>query len=114
MEVNNNKLESRIRDLEYQIPSSDQTLNQRFETIEYEVFGSTGIKREFNNNRRIFERIVRLENNLYGAAGWLKLDEASCKFTGDKTELENIRFCIRSAAYHSKRKKNHTWLSLLG
>ena len=98
-------LKSNVRKINIQIPEweagRDSTLFQRIESLEYQVFGASGNEIDYEHNRLLSSRLWHLEDRIRAGAGWLKLD-----ITNDesKTELDNVTYCIRSAAYQMTKK----------
>ena len=98
-------LKSNVDNLNIQVPKwepgDDGRLFQRIESLEYQVFGASGNKIDYGHNRLLSSRLWHLEDRVRAGAGWLKLD-----ITNDesKTELDNVTYCIRSAAYQMTKK----------
>ena len=83
------------------VPTGAELLYRRIESLEYEVFGASGSKIDYEDGRRLSSRLSHLENRLEAGASWLKLD-----ITNDesKTELDNVTYCIRAASYQMLKK----------
>ena len=98
-------LKSNVRDINIHIPKGEPTgeelLYRRIESLEYEVFGASGSKIDYEDERRHRNRLDIVEERVRAGASWLKLD-----ITNDesKTELDNVTYCIRSAAYQMTKK----------
>ena len=98
-------LKSNVRNINIHIPKGQPTgeelLYRRVESLEYEIFGASGNEIDYEHNRRLSSRLWHLEDRIRAGAGWLKLD-----ITNDesKTELDNVTYCIRSAAYQMTKK----------
>ena len=98
-------LKSNVSDINIHIPKGERTgaelLYRRIESLEYQVFGASGNEIDYEHNRLLSSRLWHLEDRIRAGAGWLKLD-----ITNDesKTELDNVTYCIRSAAHHMLKK----------
>ena len=98
-------LKSNLRNINIHIPKGQPTgeelLYRRIESLEHEIFGASGNEIDYEHNRCLSNRLLHLEDRIRAGAGWLKLD-----LTNDesKTELDNVTFCIRSAAYQMTKK----------
>ena len=98
-------LKSSVSNIKIQVPhweaGVDSTLLQRIESLEYQIFGASGNKIDYEHNRLLSSRLRHLEDRLEAGARWLKLE-----ITDDesKTELDNVTYCIRSAAYQMLKK----------
>ena len=83
------------------VPTGAELLYRRIESLEYEVFGASGSKIDYEDGRRLSSRLSHLENRLEAGARWLKLHNTNDE---SKTELDNVTFCIRSASYQMLKK----------
>lgn len=103
MEVS--KLKSNVSDITLQVPKinpiDDETLLERIKSLGNEVFGANGRKIDYEHERVLSNRMDHLEERVRAGAGWLQLDITNDK---SKSELDNVTYCIRSAAYQMLKK----------
>lgn len=94
------KLKSRINDCELHLPNYDgvydDTLSQRLEVLEYEMFGRSG--RDIDRDRKytIGNRLYHLEERVKAGARYLQLNHTDDELEQD---FDGVCMCIRSAAY---------------
>jgi hypothetical protein len=98
-------LKSNVHNINIQVPEwepgRDNTLSQRIESLEYQVFGASGNKIDYEDERGLRNRLDVVEERVRAGAGWLQLE-----ITNDEndSELENVTYCIRSAAHQMLKK----------
>tara|TARA_B110000503_G_C6835616_1_gene284651 strand:+ start:94 stop:498 length:405 start_codon:yes stop_codon:yes gene_type:complete len=98
-------LKSNVHNINIQVPEweagRDSTLSQRIESLEYQVFGASGNKIDYEDERGLRNRLDVVEERVRAGAGYLQL-----RFTNDEndSELDNVTYCIRSAAHHMLKK----------
>jgi hypothetical protein len=97
-------LEKKVHDLSFRIGRTDsennETIMQRLRSLELEVFGESG-EITYDHRCRLRSRLENLEDRLNGCGAWLQLDQ---KNDQSKSELDDVTFCIRSAAYQLLKK----------
>ena len=77
-----------------------ELLYRRIESLERQVFG--GIEEQkYDNTNGLSTRLWDLEQRVKAGASWLQLDITNDE---NKSELDNVTYCIRSAAYQMLKK----------
>ena len=94
------KLKSRTGDCEIQLPDYeagyDDTLSQRLEVLEYEMFGRSGRDIDRESKHTILNRLYHLEERVKAGARYLQLNHTDDEMEQD---FDGVCMCIRSAAY---------------
>jgi hypothetical protein len=97
-------LKSSISNISIHIPKGEpmgtDLLYRRIESLERQVFG--GIEEQkYDNANGLSTRLWDLEQRVKAGARWLQLDITNDE---NKSELDNVTCCIRSAAYQMLKK----------
>lgn len=97
-------LKSSVSNISIHIPKGEpmgtELLYRRIESLERQVFG--GIEEQkYDNTNGLSTRLWDLEQRVKAGASWLQLDITNDE---NKSELDNVTYCIRSAAYQMLKK----------
>jgi hypothetical protein len=97
-------LKSSVSNISIHIPKGEpmgtELLYRRIESLERQVFG--GIEEQkYDNTNGLSTRLWDLEQRVKAGASWLQLDITNDE---NKSELDNVTCCIRSAAYQMLKK----------